>query len=143
MYEKIIEEIKETPFLKRIFFFETSDPKDFNCMFINEEQKSEFNHIDWLYMAEHTYATLIGIMKNGDIFTIDNEFDQSILCDSFFSIPFVLAELSVSNYKDRKKAFLTDAFYSDDVKDLKKYIEWCEENNFKLRKEDIDWINNG
>jgi len=47
------------------------------------------------------------------------------------------------NSKEPKKAFLTDAFYSDDVKDLKKYIEWCEENNFKLRKEDIDWINNG
>lgn len=111
-------------------------------MFINKEQKNEFSEIEWLYWSEHPYATLVGIMKNGDIFTIDNEFDQSILCDSFFSIPFVLAELSVSNYKDRKKAFLTDAFYSDDVKDLKKYIEWCKENNFKLRKKDIDWINN-
>ena len=143
MYEKIIKEIKETPFLKRIFFFETSDPKDFNCMFINEEQKSEFNHIDWLYMAEHTYATLIGLMADKKIFVIDDEFEQYVLCNCFFDIPFLLAELSVMNSKEPKKAFLTDAFYSDDVKDLKKYIEWCEENNFKLRKEDMDWINNG
>lgn len=69
MYEKIIEEIKETPFLKRIFFFDTYDPKDFNCMFMNEEQKSEFINIDWLYMSWHPYATLIGIMKDNSIFT--------------------------------------------------------------------------
>ena len=27
-------------------------------------------------------------------------------------------------------------------KSKKSARKWCEENNFKLRKEDIDWINN-
>lgn len=142
MYEKIIKEIKETLFLKRIFFFETSDPKDFNCMFINEEQKSEFNHIDWLYMAEHPYATLIGLMKNDSIFTIDDEFEQNILCSSFFDIPFKFTKLIVETTSFSLDSLFIDPIYEENLNDLKKYIKWCEENNFKLRKEDIDWINN-
>lgn len=142
MYEKIIEEIKKTSFLAQIFFFDSSDPKDFDCMFVDEDQKFEFNHIKWLYMADHPYATLIGLMADKKIFVIDDEFEQYVLCNCFFDIPFLLAELSVMNSKEPKKTFLIDPLYEKELLNLKKYIKWCEENNFKLRKEDIDWINN-
>ena len=142
MDKNIIKIIKETAFLKQAFFLDTSDLKDFNCMFVDENQKSEFNHIQWLYMSWHPYATLIGIMKDNSIFTIDHEFEQYRLCNSFFDIPFELVKLIIWDSEDIKKSLLEDPLYKQNLEDLKKYIQWCEENNFKLKKEDIDWINN-
>ena len=106
MDKNIIKIIKETAFLKQAFFLDTSVLKDFNCMFVDENQKSEFNHIKWLYMSWHPYATLIGIMKDNSIFTIDHEFEQYILCNSFFDIPFELVKLIIWDSEDIKKSLL-------------------------------------
>lgn len=143
MDKLLVKKIKENDFLNRIFFFDNDNEDNFNDIFADNEQKEEFSHIQWLYMSWHPYATLIGIMKDNSIFTIDHEFEQYILCDSFFDIPFELVKLIIWDSEDIKKSLLEDPLYKQNLEDLKKYIQWCEENNFKLRKEDVDWINNG
>lgn len=44
MNQEIIEEIKETDFLKRAFFFESDDEKDFNYVFADDNQKLQFKY---------------------------------------------------------------------------------------------------
>lgn len=142
MNKDIIKVIKQNEFLICLFWFISDDENDFNDMFINEEQKNEFSEIEWLYWSEHPYATLIGLMKNDSIFTIDDEFEQNILCSSFFDIPFKFTKIIVETTSFSLDSLFIDPIYEENLNDLKKYIKWCEENNFKLRKEDIDWINN-
>ena len=82
-------------------------------MFESEDQKKEFSYIDWLYWSDHPYATLIGIMKNGAIFTIDDEFEQDIICSSFFdtfrssSRSGIYINFYIYNCKNFKKSFDT------------------------------------
>ena len=140
MNQEIIEEIKETYFLKRAFFFESDYEKDFNYVFIDNNQKSQFSHIKWLYMSEHIYATLVGVMPDDSIFTIDDEFEQDIICSSFFDIPFVFAELSVRNSSNPKTSLITDPKYKQDTDDLKKYIQWCISNNYPLKEQYLNYF---
>lgn len=140
MKQEIIEEIKETDFLKRAFFFESDDEKDFNYFFADDNQKLQFSHIKWLYMSEHIYATLVGLMPDDSIFTIDDEFEQDIICSSFFDIPFVFAELSVRNSSNPKKSLLNDIKYKQDLDDLKKYVEWCIFNNYPLKEQYLNYF---
>lgn len=140
MNKNIIRQIKNTDFLKMAFWFQSDNPTDFNDMFENEDQRKEFSHIDWLYWSDHPYATLIGIMKNGAIFTIDDEFEQDIICSSFFDIPFIFAELSVKNSSEPKKSLINDIKYKEDADDLKQYIQWCIINNYPLKEERLNYF---
>lgn len=140
MNQEIIEKIKETDFLKRTFFFESDDEKDFNYVFVDNNQKSKFSHVKWLYMSEHIYATLVGLMPDDSIFTIDDEFEQDTICSSFFDIPFVFAELSVRNSSNPKTSLITDIRFKQDTDDLKKYVEWCIFNNYPLKEQYLNYF---
>jgi len=138
MNKNIIDTIQKEEFLKRAFWFQSNDPDDFDDMFENEAQKKQFSHIDWLYWSDHPYATLIGIMENGSIFAIDDEFEQNVLTDYFFNIPFIFTKLIIKDYSNPKKALLENELYKSNLADLIKYTKWCKENNIKIDDQYLD-----
>lgn len=83
MNKEIITEIKETDFLSRVFAFKSDDEKDFAVMFKSKKEMKKYSHIKWLYLSDNKYAKLIGIMEEGFIFTIDEDFDKDIFGLSF------------------------------------------------------------
>ena len=91
-------------------------------------------------MSEHIYATLVGLMPDDSIFTIDDEFEQDIICSSFFDIPFIFAELSIRNSSNPKKSLLNDIKYKQDLDDLKKYVEWCIFNSYPLKEQYLNYF---
>lgn len=144
MNKAIIKEIKNKDFLKRVFAFKSDEEADLLCMFENEMKK--YSDIEWLYLSYNKYAKLIGIMKEGFIFKIDEDLDTDIFCISFFDIPFSFFRLSVI------EAGLPeiDTLVKNDLyrEDLRKYLDWCninkyniEERDFKLLKDSIDKLN--
>lgn len=89
MNKEIIKEIKETDFLSRVFAFKSDDEKDFFYMFEDKNDIKKYSSVKWLYSSYNRYAKLIGVTDHNFIFSIDDDFEQDILCVSFFDIPFL------------------------------------------------------
>lgn len=135
MNKDIIKEIKETDFLRRVFAFKSDDEKDFSIMFKSKKEMKKYSHIKWLYLSDNKYAKLIGIMEEGFIFTIDEDFDKDIFGLSFFDIPFDFFRLSVISTGKPELDYLSENnLYRSD---LEKYVEWCNKNGYKTEKRNI------
>lgn len=135
MNRETIEEIKNTDFLKRVFSFKSNDEKDFSVMFKSKREMKKYEHIKWLYLSDNKYAKLIGVMEEGFVFKIDEDFDKDIFSFSFFNIPFDFFRLSAIESGKSEVDYLAknDLYRSD----LGKYIAWCNENGYNIEKRNL------
>ena len=134
MNKEIIKEIKEADFLSRVFAFKSDDEKDFFYMFEDKNDIKKYSSVKWLYSSYNRYAKLIGVTDHNFIFSIDDDFEQDILCVSFFDIPFLFFRLSVEVGKNHITTLAENNQYRAD---LEKYVEWCNKKGFKIEKRDI------
>lgn len=127
MDRETIEEIKNTDFLRRVFFFKSNNEKDFSFMFESKREIKKYAHIKWLYLSDNKYAKLIGVMEEGFVFTIDEDFDNDIFSFSFFRLSAVDAGKSEVDYLTNNELYRSD---------LEKYVAWCNTNGYKIEKRD-------
>lgn len=139
MNKEIIKEIKETDFLSRVFEFKSDDEKDFLTMFKSKREMKKYSDIQWLYLSNNKFASLIGITGENFVFAIDEDFDKDIFSFSFFDIPFSFFRLSVTEVGKSWGESLSqnDAYRND----LEKYVEWCNKNGHKLEKREVKLLN--
>lgn len=135
MNKDIIKKIKEIKFLSRVFAFKSDNKDDFFYMFEDKNDIKKYSSVKWLYLSYNRYAKLIGITDHNFIFSIDDDFEQDILCFSFFDIPFLFFRLSVTEVG---KSWVESLSENDVYRyDLEKYVKWCNENGYKLEKRDV------
>lgn len=129
--QTIMQLIKKDERFKSVFHFETDSQRNFNFMLPTKKLRKQFSFVNWIYMTYLPQATLIGVIENNKVFTMDNEGDTFILCDSFFEIPFRI----ISTYlrKDNPKHYLhNNPNNKDYLENLKFYVDWCKNNNIHI-----------
>lgn len=130
--------IKKDEIFNNIFHFYGDDKLHIHNMLPTAKLKKEFSFVNWIYLTTLAQVALIGIIKeNNNVFTMDNEGDTFILCDSFFEIPFRLVKtyLRGQNYKFKLH---NDSEHKDYLENLKSYSQWCISNNIKVHEEYLD-----
>lgn len=129
--KEVMKLIKNDERFKNVFHFYSDSKSDFNDMLPTKELKKQFSFVNWIYMSELSHATLIGILENEEVFTMDDEGSTFILFGSFFEIPFRLVKtyLRGQNYKFKLH---NEPEYTEYLNDLKFYAKWCEDNNIEI-----------
>lgn len=138
--KEIIKLIKTDEKFKQIFHFETDSKKDFNYMLPDKELREQFSFVNWIYMSTISQATLIGLIEQEQVFTMDTDGETFILCDSFFEIPFRLIK-SYFRSNNYKFELHSDPENKDYLDNLKFYKEWCQTNNINIDEKYLDILN--
>lgn len=136
--KEIMNLIKTDERFSNIFHFYGDDKLHIHNMLPIAKLKKEFSFVNWIYLTSLAQVALIGIIKeNNNVFTMDNEGDTFILCDSFFEIPFTLIKsyLRSNNYKFELHS---DPEHKDYLDNLKFYKEWCKTNNINIDEKYLD-----
>lgn len=129
--KEIMKLIKTDERFKNVFHFYSDSKSDFNDMLPTKELIKQFSFVNWIYMSELSHATLIGTLKNEEVFTMDDEGSTFILCKSFFEIPFRLIKTYLRGQNFKFKLH-NEPEHTEYLNNLKFYAKWCEDNNIKI-----------
>lgn len=126
--QTIMQLIKKDERFKSVFHFETDSQTNFNFMLPTKKLRKQFSFVNWIYMTYLPQATLIGVIENNNVFSMDDEGSTFILCNSFFEIPFNIIDIYFM--EDNPKSNLhNDKQY---LENLKFYADWCKNNNIHI-----------
>lgn len=124
----IMQLIKTNERFRNVFHFYGDDKSHVYDMLPTTKLRKQFSFVNWIYLTTLSQAALIGIIENNKVFTMDNEGDTFILCDSFFEIPFRIIDIYFM--EDNPKSNLhNDKQY---LENLKFYADWCKNNNIHI-----------
>lgn len=129
--KEVMKLIKNDERFSNVFHFYGDDKSHIYDMLPTAKLRKKFSFVNWIYLTTLSQVALIGIIENNKVFTMDNEGDTFILCDSFFEIPFRI----ISTYlrKDNPKHYLhNNPNNKDYLENLKFYADWCKNNNIHI-----------
>lgn len=115
----IMQLIKTNERFSNVFHFYGDDKSHVYDMLPTAKLRKQFSFVNWIYLTTLSQVALIGIIENNKVFTMDNEGDTFILCNSFFEIPFNIIDIYFmednpkSNLHNDKQYLENLKFYAD------------------------------
>lgn len=137
--KEIMRLIKNDERFSQVFHFYGDDESCVYDMLPTEKLRKQFSFVNWIYLTNLDQVALIGVIKNDKVFTMDNEGDTFILCDSFFEIPFNLIAVYFMT-KDFKCYLHNTPENKEYLENLKFYASWCKNNKIKLKDEYLEML---
>ena len=126
--KEVMKLIKNDERFSNVFHFYGDDKSHVYDMLPTAKLRKQFSFVNWIYLTTLSQAALIGIIENNKVFTMDNEGDTFILCDSFFEIPFNIIDIYFME-DNPKNNLHNDKQY---LENLKFYADWCKNNNIHI-----------
>lgn len=127
--KELMKLIKNDERFSNVFHFYGDDKSYIHDMLPTSKLRKQFSFVNWVYLTTLSQVALIGIIEDNRVFTMDNEGDTFILCDSFFEIPFRI--ISTYLMKDNPN-------HKDYLENLKFYEVWCKNNNINIDEKYLD-----
>ena len=117
---------------KDAFKFEKESDQESLDLHLNEESKSEFPDIIWLYECSVHNLGLIGIDNDiNETYAIDSDGMVTYVCKGLENIPYEILRLE-SCYSDDETIQEVFDYDKDFELDFYKYEQWCKDNNIVL-----------
>lgn len=134
---KILDYLKDNEEIAKVLFSFSSlvKNKKETKLWMNEDNKGILKKVKWIYISSFQEFTLVGEDKDGMIVGIDDQCDIHYV-QSFQDIPYEMIRM-LTKYRDNESTEELFQKYPKYKIILKKYEDWCEENNIKLDKDQI------
>ena len=114
--------VKENKLLREVFDYDLSsfeDIDDYKREFDGEIEEDIVNNTTWLYRGDGRLTMMLGLYKD-NIIAISEDFFLLKFCDYFQDIPFEIYRLKFDFFENERETYINN---------LKKYEQWCRDNN--------------
>ena len=114
--------VKENKLLREVFDYDLSsfeDIDDYKREFDGEIEENIVNNTTWLYRGDGRLTMMLGLYKD-NIIAISDDFFLLKFCDYFQDIPFEIYRLKFDFFENERETYINN---------LKKYEQWCRDNN--------------
>ena len=114
--------IKKNPLLTEVFDYDPrsfEDIDDYKREFDGEIEENIINNTTWLYRGDGRLTMMLGLYKD-NIIAISDDFFLLKFCDYFQDIPFEIYRLKFDFFENERETYINN---------LKKYEQWCRDNN--------------
>lgn len=135
--KELMKLIKNDERFSNVFHFYGDDKSHIHDMLPTSKLRKQFSFVNWVYLTTLSQVALIGIIEDNRVFTMDNEGDTFILCDSFFEIPFNIIDAYIRK-RDFKHCLHNNPNHKDYLENLKFYEVWCKNNNINIDEKYLD-----
>ena len=114
--------VKGNKLLTEVFDYDPSsfeDINDYKREFDGEIEEDIVNNTTWLYRGNGRLTRMLGLYQD-NIIAISDDFFLLKFCDYFQDIPFEIYRLKFDFFDNERETYINN---------LKKYEQWCQDNN--------------